>query len=232
MLFLISSNAVFATENRTFSVSPFLFVEGVDNYFYMEGTLTAHIVAARGIEFAYRPNSENEFTVIYGDGSFNASNVDISTKVYGIKYEHHLAQAIDWPLFFRYRYMRRSVYAERSTIHSSGRSLTDTLDSRFKTLDAMVGIELPFLKYFTFEVAHGLSKWNMDSDVVDQFIAGSFRVTTYRQVDNVGTHPLSELSIKAEGNSWDVYSHLSTRSLGSKSNKNVLGVQLGATIFF
>ena len=222
-----------SAQDQRWSVSPHIFVEGVGKEFYVGGVLTAHAVVAAGVRARVKISDRDQIQLTYDDDKRNIKDITVSSNVRGVSYVREFPIKGGYAFFLKTAYMRREVNAERTKADKdSGTPLTDKLKSDLKTKDALIGLRFTFAKYFKLKVATGLSKWSMKANVDDQFMLGSYRVTTYRVVDSNSKNSIREVGIEGGGDSWSLFLDVTQRDLGSKSDEDINGIMLGASYKF
>ena len=230
---LILSSPRALAEESGFLVKPFIFVEGVDQEFYVDNVLTAHIVAAAGLALEYNPTSEDIIEVSIGNGDFDVDGIKIDTEVKKVSYLRDLSALMKWPIFIKVADMKRSIAAENSKVDKETRkSLKDELDSSFHTTDLLLGLNFSLTKHIQIKAATGASSWHMEANVNDQFMVGRFRATAFRVVNSKGTDAVHELGLEGGAGKWSLFLLLSQRSLGSKADENIQGISLGGRFKF
>ena len=237
VLFFLASLAFAAStasaQDPRWSISPNIFVEGVGKEFYVGGVLTAHALVAAGVRADVRISDRDQVVLTYGSDTRIVKDVTVSSNVRGISFTREFPIKGNWSSFLKTAYMTRKVKAERTkTDADTGTPLTDKLKSQLKTKDALIGIKYTFAKNFKLKIATGVSKWSMKANVDDQFMLGSYRVTTYRVVDSNSKNSIREVGMEGGGNRWSLFLDLSQRDLGSKSNEDINGIMLGASYKF
>ena len=228
-----SKSLITTAQDQRWSVSPHIFVEGVGKEFYVGGVLTAHALVAAGVRASVRMSDRDQIQLTYGNDKRNIKDITVSSNVRGVSYMREFPIKGSYAFFLKAAYMMREVKAERTKADKdTGTPLTDKLQSDLKTKDALIGLSFTFAKYFKLKVATGLSKWSMKANVDDQFMLGSYRVTTYRVVDSNNKNSIREVGIEGGGNRWSLFLDVSQRDLGSKSDEDINGIMLGASYKF
>ena len=234
-----------------FKVSPFALYEQGEKDIYIDGVRTKYGLGAvgatvetdlgggfnirTGIGYGYHPNADLSLTV-------DDRSVSVAGPVAGIYLEgavnYLFWNKLDYSLSSEFSYISRNVDARDLAGMAGSRPITGSAVNDFDTLDLILSSQFPIGNTAFLKLSGGLSQWNLRTSAVALYtqatgvlsysgftISCPCAVTYPKEIDTTSIDPIVGISIISQNPQHKFDLEFYNRSLKSKAETQIIGVE-------
>ena len=234
-----------------FEISPFALYEQGQEDIYIDGVRTKYGLGAvgatvktelgggfgirTGIGYGYHPNADLSLTV-------DDRSVSVAGPVSGIYLEgavnYLFWSKLDYSLSSELSYISRNVDAPKLTGMAGSRPITGSAVNDFDTLDLVLSSEFKIGNAAFLKVSGGLSQWNLKTSALARYdqatgvlsysgftISCPCTVTYPKEIDTTSIDPIMGISIISRNPVHNFDLEFYNRSLKSKAETQIIGVE-------